>query len=180
MEDQVATLRREIYEGISLFNQWSETLSNLLPVDYHSKIKWYGGLPGAIIEARESKRMEQMINTPIVGELSFWNLTFLIPEKVKELGEKTREIQTLLPNSEPSFNKIGDDLICAIYDVIRNWKKYSPAMAGTVFSFGKGRKNNKSLIQYVLEEVGTGLDSVRASEAAITMLHTQLPLMLLV
>lgn len=178
MEEQIRTLKNEIYDEISLFNQWSQALSNLLPVDYRSKVQWFGGIPGAIIEAREQKRMEKLINTPIVGEHSFWQLTFMIPEKIKAIGEKIRELQGILPDTDPERIKVGDDFINATFSLIQNWKTYSPAMATTMFSFGKGRKNNKSLIQYLLEESTPGFGSVYASPASINKVQTQLPLML--
>ena len=178
MEEQARILKNEIYDEISLLNQWSQSLSNLLPVDYRSKIKWYGGLPGAIIEAREEKRMEKMINAPILGEHSFFQMAFLIPEKVKLIGKKTRELQGLLSENDSDRIKIGDDFINATVSLIQSWKGYSPAMATTVFSFGKGRKNNKSLIQYLLEECMHGLGDVIASPAAVNKVQIQLPLML--
>ena len=178
--DDINVLKNEIYNGISLLNQWSATLSNLLPVDHRSKVKWYGGIAGAIIEAREESKLVKLINTPIVGEHSFWQLAGLIPEKINSIGEATRKMQAILLSnkSDSESLKIGDDSLNAAFSVIQSWNQYSPSMSHNVFEFGKGRKNRKSLIQYVLETSAPGLGNIVASEETLNKI-AQLSLLLL-
>ena len=169
MEDNVLTLTNETNELLTQIKQWSEDFSKLVPVTFESKIKWYGGLPGAIIEIREEKRRAKLMNTPIIGDFTFWTLSFEIMEKVQTLGEKTRELQSILTDSHPDYLKIGDDVLNSVYSLIENWKNYSPSLARTNVDFGEGKKKNVlSLLEKILHDAAIGCNAIAASPETIS------------
>ena len=159
MADNISTLRKEVYDLVELLNSWASKFSNLLPVTYRSKIQWFGGIPGAIIEARETNRMVKMFNAVVIDDYSYGAISELAQEKIRLLGEKTRELQSLLGNDSAEKAKIGDEVIGAMLSFVKNWKAYAPDLARVVLDTGN-KKEDKSFLENMLYVTANGITSL--------------------
>lgn len=168
MEDKTSNIRIEVEEHVSILQEWSSNFAKLLPVTYRSKIKWFGGIPGAIIEAKEESRMVKLLNAEVIDNYSYGIITEMAFDKIKTLGEKTRALQSLMDENDPEIARIGNEVIGTILSFIKNWKGYSPDLAQVVLLEGKRRKKeDKSFLEKMLLAAAEGAGGVVASSEMV-------------
>lgn len=181
MEKDITSLKIEASEILAQIKAWSDSLSKLMPVSYESKVKWFGGIPGAIIEYRETQRMVKLLNTIIIDDYSYGDFAYVLMAKIKELGKATREYQSQLPEDSEESIQFGDDVIITIPTAVKNWKNYSPSLAMVVIEDDEVNKNKKkkerlSLSAQMYIASIEGVSGIHASPEAISIVKKEIPL----
>lgn len=149
MNNLADQLSNEIFLILDAINDITSEISLKTPVSHKSqaRIQWYGGIPGAIKDIRESKRLEKLINEPIVKDISFWDMSFFIINKTELLVSKQLELQKILSDSDPRFYGIVIDIYNLIKNLTSAWYNYSPDMATELMK--SGDLKNISLLELV-------------------------------
>ena len=165
MEVSVEQLQTEIDDILSELNEISETLAKLEPVSHKSKasVVWVGGIPGAIREIKEGKRLENMINAPIYKDKSFYQLAFEIAVYADELSEKQVKIQSLVGKDDARYYEKVDPIVRIVNKTVAVWYQYSPDMADEPITIGN--EKNVSLAPSVRKSIKEGLAKMDYPEA---------------
>ncbi len=98
LEQELVDLMTEVERSISV-------IGNLTPVTYLSqaKIQFYGGIPGAIRESRERKRLEKMIEAPLYKDKSYIMYWFYLAEIAEKAAEILLQLQQLLSKEDERY-----------------------------------------------------------------------------
>lgn len=130
-----------------------ETLSHYDRVSHLSqaKIQFQGGLLGGIREYRESKRLEKLMNQPIVGELSFYKYAFHLIEKAEELTKLLLEYQKIVGKDDEYYYTPVESAIDVTFKAVSTWYNLSPDMADASITIGS--EKNVALAPTVREYV---------------------------
>lgn len=115
-----------------------ETLSKYDRVSHlsQSKIQFQGGILGGIREYKESKRLEKLINQPLVGEYSFYKYAFHIIEQAETLTSLILEYQRLVGKDTEEYYAPIEPAINTTMMAISTWYNLSPDMAEASIKIG--------------------------------------------
>lgn len=115
-----------------------ETLSHYDRVSHlsQSKIQFQGGILGGIREYRESKRLEKLMNQPIVGDLSFYKYAFHLIEKAEELTKLLLEYQKTVGEADENHYTLVEAAINVTMKAVSTWYNLSPDMADASITIG--------------------------------------------
>ncbi len=115
-----------------------ETLSHYDRVSHlsQSKIQFQGGILGGIREYRESKRLEKLMNQPIVGDLSFYKYAFHLIEKAEELTKLLLEYQKTVGEADENYYTPVEAAINVTMKAVSTWYNLSPDMADASITIG--------------------------------------------
>lgn len=115
-----------------------ETLSHYDRVSHlsQSKIQFQGGILGGIREYRESKRLEKLMNQPIVGDLSFYKYAFHLIEKAEELTKLLLEYQKTVGEADENYYTLVEAAINVTMKAVSTWYNLSPDMADASITIG--------------------------------------------
>lgn len=132
--ETVETLKREISDKLLELSELADNLSKLQPVSHRSKsiIQWHGGIIGAIQSGREGRRLEKLINEPIVNNISFYQMANYIVENANYLVERQLKIQSLVNKNDEINYGIVIDIFNYINKITTAWYNYSPDMANEI------------------------------------------------
>lgn len=127
----VEELDAEIHKICDSLVEEANAISQLAPVSHRSKsrIRFEGGIFGAIREHREGKRLDKLMNIPIYKDWNFCDYAFHLIDTAETLVQKQLEIQRILTEDDARY--YGNvDLIRSCVTTARNaWYEYSPDMA---------------------------------------------------
>lgn len=120
------------------FTQEIDTLSKYNRVSHlsQSKIQFQGGILGGIREYKEGKRLEKLINQPLVGEYSFYTYAFHIVEQADELSSLILEYQRLADKDSEDYYTPIEPAINTTMKAISIWYNLSPDMAEAPITIG--------------------------------------------
>jgi hypothetical protein len=116
----------------------TDTLSKYEPVTHLSqaKIQFQGGIFGGIREYRESKRLEKLINQPLIGELSFYKYAFHLILKAEELTKLLLDYQQIADKQNAQYYTPVITSINVIQKAVSVWYNISPDMANAPLTIG--------------------------------------------
>lgn len=137
--ESIETLTQEILDKLSELEVLSSKLSSLTPVSHlsKSKIRWYGGIIGTVQEIRENKRLEKLMNEPLVEGKSFFVIALsVIPEAANYLVERQLKVQQLVGKEDSRYFGLVVDIFNGIEKAICSWYNYSPDMAEASITIG--------------------------------------------
>lgn len=137
--ETIETLTQEIINKLNELDSLSTELSSLKPVTHRnqSKIQFVSGVLGAIQESREEKRLEKMINEPLIFGQSFYNIALLvIPQATDYLVERQLKIQQLVNKEDKRYYGFVVDIFNYIDKLTCAWYNYSPDMANETLIIG--------------------------------------------
>lgn len=141
--ENVETLTQEIVDKLLELEKTTKKLESLSPVSHKSqaKIQWTGGIIGAIQENKEGKRLEKLINEPLVDGHSFYDIAlFVIPQAADYLVERQLKIQQLVSKDDKRYYGFVVDIANYIDMMTNAWYNYSPDMANESLTI-EGQKN---------------------------------------
>lgn len=133
---------QELFDGISaLSNELmdiAKTLAKLEPVSHLSKspIRWNGGIIGVIQDVRENNRLMKLINAPIYGEKSFYNLVAVIAEDTAKMVKMQKEMVVDESFTKENLQEIATNIVKAAECAHYSWLQYSPEMAHATIKVG--------------------------------------------
>lgn len=134
--------KEEILESISsiceTFSQEIDAISKYNRVSHlsQSKIQFQGGILGGIREYKEGKRLEKLINQPLVGEYSFFKYAFHIIEQAETLTSLIIEYQKIVDKDSDDYYSPIKPAIDTTMKAISTWYNLSPDMAEASITIG--------------------------------------------
>lgn len=148
MED-VKALCEQLDKILKEIQFHSSKLLSLEPVTHLSQsvIQWYGGIIGAIQEHREYKRLERMLNEPISGGKTFYQLCFWGCRQTEEAVALQLKIQGSTSKDEPLYFQKACDIVQICTTFVTAYFHYSPAMASALITVEE--EKNVSLGKYL-------------------------------
>lgn len=133
MNDRVSQLTNEISEHCAYLDEICVSLRGLQTVSHIKQSKfpitWVGGIPGAIKEIRQNKRLGKLINAPIVKDKSFFQLAFEIVDTTKLAVDKQIELQSICNQSTADYYENTIRIVHSSERCFQAWYEYSPDMA---------------------------------------------------
>ena len=135
----------------------AETLSSYDRISHLSqaKIQFKGGILGGIREYREEKRLEKLINQPLIGDLSYYKYAFHLIDKAEELSKLLVEYHNIVSKNEgDQYYAPIENAISITTKAISAWYNLSPDMADAALTID-GQKNvalAPTVRSYVKEE----------------------------
>ena len=134
--------KEEILESISsicdTFSQEIDAISKYNGVSHlsQSKIQFQGGILGGICEYKEGKRLEKLMNQPLVGEYSFFKYAFHIIEQAETLTSLIIEYQKIVDKDSDDYYSPIKPAIDTTMKAISTWYNLSPDMAEASITIG--------------------------------------------
>lgn len=127
----VEQCEQEILQVCKELVEESKIIGNLERVSHLSSsfIQFHGGILGTVREYRERKRLEELINTPICGEWTFYTYAFHLYRTAKFLVEKQIEIQKILTKEDERYYANIELIMTSVNQAHAAWYEYSPDMA---------------------------------------------------
>lgn len=104
-----------------------------------SKIQFQGGIFGGIREYKEGKRLEKLINQPLVGEYSFYKYAFHVIEQAEALTSLILEYQKIVGKESEDYYTPIEPAITTTMKAISTWYDLSPDMAEAPITIGDER-----------------------------------------
>jgi len=133
MDNRVIQITNDILERCAYLEDITSVLTQLQPVSHikqsKSPIVWTGGIPGAIKEYKQSKRLEKLINEHIYKDKSFYLLAFEIVETTKNVVDKQVELQSVCSIDTPEYFDNARRIVLSSEGCFKAWYEYSPSMA---------------------------------------------------
>lgn len=102
----------------------------------NSKIQFQGGILGGLREYREGKRLEKLMNQPLVGEYSFYKYAFHIIEQAEALTTLIIDYQKLVGKDSEEYYTPIEPAINITMKAISTWYNLSPDMAQAPITIG--------------------------------------------
>ncbi len=138
MED-IQALCEQVDNILEEMQSHSSKMLSLEPVTHlsQSMIQWHGGIIGAIQEYRENKRLAKLLNEPISGGKTFYQLCLwgcLQTEKAVALQLK---IQECISKDNPIYFQKAADIVHVSSNFVHSYLHYSPDMANALITIGK-------------------------------------------
>lgn len=139
--ETIETLTQEIIDKLDDLDRISYELSSMTPVTHKSQsnIQWHGGLGiiETIQENKENKRLNKLMNEPLVNGKSFYQIALsVIPEAADFLVERQLKIQNLISKDDKRYYGFVVDIVNYIEKLTNAWYNYSPDMANEVLNIG--------------------------------------------
>jgi hypothetical protein len=137
--ENIENLTQEIVDKLAELEEMINQLKSLSPVSHKSKakIQFVSGVLGAIQENNENKRLNKLINEPLVNGKSFYQIALLyIPQTADYLVEKQLRIQQLVDKEDKRYYGFVVDIFNYIDKLTNAWYNYSPDMANEVLKIG--------------------------------------------
>ncbi len=137
--ETIETLTQEIIDKLSELEEMTNKLESLSPVSHKSqaKIQFVSGVIGAIQENNENKRLNKLINEPLVNGESFYHIAlFVIPQAADYLVERQLKIQQLVGKEDKRYYGFVVDIFNYIDKLTNAWYNYSPDMANESLTIG--------------------------------------------
>ena len=137
--ESIDLITQDIIDKLSELEKMSDTLSSLPPVSHRSqaKIQFVSGVLGAIQENRETKRLEKLINAPLVDGHSFYDIALsVIPNATNYLVERQLKIQQLVDKEDKRYYGFVVDIFNYVDKLTCAWYNYSPDMANESLTIG--------------------------------------------
>lgn len=137
--ETIETLQQEIIDKITEFNEIAEQLKSKQSVSHKNKgsLQWGGGIIGSIQEAREENRLYKMLNEPIIGNKSFYNLCFYIIEGADYMVERQLKIQQQIDKEDKRYYGFVIDIFNCLQIISTAWYNYSLDMADAPITIDK-------------------------------------------
>lgn len=138
MSEQSNRIVSEILQSCSEMEDMANAISQLQPVSHLSKSKtqWVGGIPGAIKEICEDKRLVKLMNEPIYQGKSFYQLAFYIINQTDSIVEKQITLQGLISKEDANYYGLVILISNTVAKAISEWYSYSPDMANASITIG--------------------------------------------
>ena len=138
MNEPSNELVSKILKNCSELEEMANAIYRLQPVTHISqaKIQWVGGIPGAIKEFRENKRLCKLINEPIYQGKSFFQLAFHIVDQTDKIVEDLLALQGLIGKEDENYYGLVNHISNAVATAISAWYSYSPDMANAPITIG--------------------------------------------
>lgn len=151
--DNITTLSEELMDI-------AKTLAKLEPVSHLSKspIRWNGGIIGVIQDVRENNRLMKLINAPIYGEKSFYNIVGIICEHTEKMVEMQKEMVVDESFSKENLQEVATSIVKAVECAHYSWLQYSPEMAHATIKVGDSEGALEPTLNSVIREELKKLD----------------------
>lgn len=114
----------------------SSKLLSLEPVTHLSRsmIQWHGGIIGAVQEHREYKLLVKMLNEPILGEKTFYQLCFWGCRQTEKAVALQLKIQESTSKDDPIYFQKACDIVQICTTFVNAYFHYSPDMASALIT----------------------------------------------
>lgn len=118
-------------------------------------LRFHGGMIGTIQDYMEARQLVRLMNTPIYGSLTFYELAFHITKTAQELAGWQVELQKNSAPTDSGYYGNVEKIVSAVTDAVKAWYRYAPDLANAPIIIGG--KSGVSLRLTVDEETRRAL-----------------------